>query len=104
MNDRIFVISGTNEEYSKFIRKKCEELYLANNTSISLSNFVFVSSVDKLRGYRDPHGYFIGTWCNRRDIEDILYVIEAASTTSNFALDKVFLEYRKWKREKNLTI
>jgi hypothetical protein len=56
MNDRIFVISGTNEEYSRFIRIKCEELYRANNTSISLSNFVFVSSVDKLRGYRDPHG------------------------------------------------
>jgi hypothetical protein len=103
MNDRIFVISGTNEEYSRFIRIKCEELYRANNTSISLSNFVFVSSVDKLRGYRDPHGYFIGTWRSRRDIEEILYVIQTAITTSNFALDKVFLEYNKWKREKNLT-
>jgi hypothetical protein len=104
MNDRIFVISGTNEEYSKFIRIKCEELYRANNTSISLSNFVFVSSVDKLRGFSNPHGYFIGSWRSRRDIEDILYVIEAASTTSNFSLDKIFLEYKKWKREKNLTI
>jgi hypothetical protein len=101
MNDRIFVISGTNEEYSRFIRIKCEELYRANNTSISLSNFVFVSSVDKLRGYRDPHGYFIGTWRSRRDIEEILFIIK---TRSNPFIDSIILVHKKWKQEKNLTI
>jgi|688.fasta_scaffold2369556_1 hypothetical protein len=100
MNDRIFVVAGTRVQYDIFIRKKCEELYRANNTSISLSNFIYVDSIDKLRGYSGPHGYFIGTWCERKDIEEILFIIK---TRSNPFIDSIILVHKKWKQEKNLT-
>jgi hypothetical protein len=101
MNDRIFVVAGTRVQYDIFIRKKCEELFWENNTSILLSNFIYVDSIDKLRGYSDPHGYFIGTWCERKDIEEILFIIK---TRSNSLIDSIILVHKKWKQEKNLTI
>ncbi len=99
MNDRIFVVAGTRAEYNEFTRKKCDELLKEGNTSISLSNFIYVDSEDKLRGFSNPHGYFIGSWRTRSDIERILVQIESASTYLNSALDKIFFEYNKWKRE-----
>ncbi len=100
MNDRIFVIAGNSNEYNIFTRKKCDELYRANNTSISLSNFVYVSDVITLKGYRDPHGYFIGSWRERKDIEDILEQLLIAVHDGN-RISKILEKYKKWKQENN---
>lgn len=71
MNEKIYVIAGNHQEYENFSRRKVFELYNKGDTSISLSNFVYVSGPTKLRGLRNIHGYFIGTFTQRSDIEEL---------------------------------
>ena len=75
MNDKIYVIAGTRNEYEGFSRKKAQQLWEEGNTAISLSHFVFVHSVDQLRGLRDIHGYFIGTFARRSDINQLKHCL-----------------------------
>lgn len=70
MNDKIYIVSGTYEEYKNWVRKNIDRLYKENN-SLSLSNFIFVSNADMLRGHREVHGYYTGSYKNRPDIEEI---------------------------------
>lgn len=70
MNDKIFIVSGTYEQYKEWVRNNIDRFYNKNN-SISLSNFVYVHSIDTLRGHREVHGYYIGTYKNRPDIKQI---------------------------------
>ena len=77
MNDKFFVVAGTKVEYDLFIRRKCAEMIMKypNNTTISLSNFVYVDSDQKLYGQRNVHGWFIGSFRDRADIRDIVRMI-----------------------------
>ena len=70
MNDRIFIVAGNYEQYKEWVRKNIDQFY-AKDTSISLSNFVYVHSADTFRGHREVHGYYIGTYNDRPDIEQI---------------------------------
>lgn len=72
MNEKYYVIAGNRVQYLDFAQKKCDELWNAGNTSISLSHFVHVDDITKLKGVSNPTGFFIGTWYMRDDIRDIL--------------------------------
>lgn len=77
MNDKIFVISGNHAEFKTFMHKKMNQLCEQYNEegrmfNISMSNFVYVSGPDTLRGHHNIHGYFYGTFRNRSDIRDIV--------------------------------
>ena len=76
---KYYVIAGTKEQFNGFILAKSLELFAQGHTSISLSHFVYVSSPDVLRGVRDPHGWFYGTWQTRQDILDILIQLRLQS-------------------------
>lgn len=95
MTSKWFVISGNHYQYLDFIREKIAEGW-PNNTSLSMSNFVYVDSVDKLRGIANPRGYFIGTWREREDIDDIVKVLWYSYTTEKMhdnlrvIIDEVF--------------
>lgn len=69
MNEVIFVIAG---DYQQFMSYK-----LRKNTG---QKFVYVSTIDTLRGQKDPHGVFIGTWRQRQDIHVILEELMVRST------------------------
>ena len=71
MENKIYVIAGNRAEYEQFIKRKAQQLWDDGNKSISLSDFVFVHSSERLRGMRNVHGYFIGTFAQRSDIEDL---------------------------------
>jgi hypothetical protein len=73
MQEKYYVIAGNAQQATDFIKRKATEMWHDGYTSIALSNFVYVSSVLTLRGIRNPHGFFIGTWRDRRDIHEILY-------------------------------
>jgi hypothetical protein len=75
MNDKYYVIAGSHEEYKTFILRKAMEMTIDGNTSISLSDFVYVSEPETLRGLRNPHGFFVGTWQKKSDIKDILLTL-----------------------------
>ena len=67
---KLFVIAGTHSEYKNYVHKKLNEG--------SEAFYVYVSSVDALKGISDPHGVFIGSYKNRKDIRDILNQINIA--------------------------
>ena len=72
MDMKYYVIAGTKEQFDRFINFKSLELWSAGKTDVSLSHFVYVDSIDKLRGVRNPHGWFYGNWMNRDNIREIV--------------------------------
>ena len=57
-----FVVCGNVFEYDKYLRERGLDPHLC----------AYVSSIDSIRGTRNPKGIFTGTWWNRRDIIDIV--------------------------------
>lgn len=80
MRNKIYVICGNNHEFLDFARRKVSEGW-PTDTSLSLSDFVYVNGEDRLRGIRNPHGYFYGRWRERKDIQLILRTLSVAYTT-----------------------
>ncbi len=68
----LFVISRTWEEYERF------KINCLNNSKYPNHKFVYVSSVNILRGYNNPDGVFIGEWWERSDIDDIMLILLAS--------------------------
>jgi hypothetical protein len=77
-SEKMFIVAGTRQEYEHFIRKKADEL-AKTGYPISLSHFAFVSSPDVLRGHREVHGWFCGTYRQLRDIKEIVFRIRLAN-------------------------
>lgn len=71
MNDKIFVVAGHVSEYTYWVKNNIDKYY-AKNSSMSLSNFVYVSGPETFRGFREVHGVFVGSFRNRQDIRDIV--------------------------------
>jgi hypothetical protein len=74
MNEKIFIVAGNYEQYKQWVKNNIDRYY-SNNTSISLSNFVYVSGPEIFRGYNEVHGVFTGTYSNRPDINEIVQMI-----------------------------
>lgn len=68
---KYYVIAGNVFEFDRFIKKKSAEMWNEGNTSVSLSDFVYVSSVDTLKGLSEIQGFYVGTWKNRSDVMEI---------------------------------
>ena len=74
MNEKIFIVAGNYEQYKQWVKNNIDRYY-SNNTSISLSNFVFVSGPEIFRGYNEVHGVYTGSYKNRPDINEIVQMI-----------------------------
>ena len=93
-NEMIFVIAGNHNEatfwINESIRKKQQ-----NGVWSYPSEYTYVSDVDKIRGYRNPHGVFYGSWRQRPDIKMImeqLYISTDHTQASYYTLSKLILE------------
>lgn len=75
MNDLYFVVCYNKEEFNFFVKRKIEECWKSGQTSVSMSNFVYVDDVSKIRGHRNPKGWFYGRWMDRSDIEHIIMTL-----------------------------
>jgi hypothetical protein len=64
-----YVIAGNYDQYQKWTYE----------THRDRNEYVYVAVVANLIGLRDIHGYFVGTWYERRDIQEILKYISAAN-------------------------
>jgi hypothetical protein len=51
---------------------------------------VYVTSVDTLRGVRNPHGFFVGRWWARRDIMDIVQALQYSCGYGNPGIDRAY--------------
>ncbi len=86
-SEKLFIVAGTWQEYNEFIRRKADELS-KTGYPISLSHFVYVSSYATLRGQRNVHGWFYGSYRQRTDLQDIVMQIRV---TNNIPSSKVIL-------------
>jgi hypothetical protein len=58
-----YIIAGNHNEFINW--KKKPEIQAIAFLEDTVHQFVYVSSVDSLRGIHEPHGKLIGTWYNR---------------------------------------
>ena len=102
MNEHYFIICGTGQEFQDFIIRKAGEMWTSGDTSISMSNFVWVRSREQLMGIRNPHGWFYGTWYDLPDLQDIMtqLVLSTDGITAHFVdINTKAREIRKSKNE-----
>jgi hypothetical protein len=67
-----FVVAGTFEQYRNHIKKM----------SYNPNEYVYVSDAMQLRGRVNLEGFYIGTWQDRPDIEDIKLAITISKQQS----------------------
>jgi hypothetical protein len=81
-NSVMFVIAGNRLQAREFIDKKMHE-------PGNQYKYIEVTCVENLIGFRDPEGYFVGTWEDRHDIHQILQRLQMSMTVPNPQLKKV---------------
>jgi hypothetical protein len=69
MSKLIFYVAGTFAEYNEYRRRKSKE-------GKETSDWRYVSGVDSLRGMKDITGYYIGSFRNRKDIDELRTIID----------------------------
>ncbi|MFZ9457155.1 MAG: hypothetical protein ACO27B_07045 [Ilumatobacteraceae bacterium] len=88
MKNRIWVIAGNESQFHDYVRNKP----LNGDTKYS-----YVYRPETLRGFRDPHGVFVGSWRTRPDIIDIVETLMIQSTNPNSSLGKIRRELKSTK-------
>lgn len=90
--NKIFIIAGTAHEANRWIRDECDKRFNAGDTNVTLSEYIYVSNADRLKGYTNPHGRLVGNWRGRPDILDILQTLIARTQPANITLINLFNE------------
>jgi hypothetical protein len=80
---KTIVISGNYNQGLKWAEADAKKRWDAGETSISISNYIIVSIVEQIRGIRNPHGVFVGTWKERENIKEIVLSLIAQSEVAN---------------------
>ena len=94
---KTFVIAGNRAEADDWIKKDLKKRHAQGYTTLSWSDYVVVRDSTTLRGLRDPHGVFIGTWRERKDMEDIFVALLSSITITNNAHRVVNQLWGEWK-------
>lgn len=97
---KTFVIAGTATEARNWIDSNIRKRHAAGNTSVSMSDYVTVTSSTTLRGVIDPHGVFVGSWKERWDLEEIVETLFICSKCINRELQKIRNDIRALNRTK----
>jgi len=74
---KTFIIAGNHSEFVNYIRDK------------NRASYIYVSSIDQLKGYNKPSGKFIGTWYQRKDLGDILDQLRIAGSIDFDKLNEI---------------
>ena len=92
-HSKIFVVAGNIDQFKAYSNKRAKELWEQGETSISLSNFVYVRGPEVFRGFNQVHGVFTGTYRNRPDIRDIVREIRRINQIphSNQVIPDIFI-------------
>ena len=90
---KIFVIAGTYQEATNWIKQDLEKRW-PSNTSLSLSDYKYISHADDVKGYTNPHGVFVGNWLGRPDIFEIVEALLMRSTYVNTALGDIYKQVK----------
>ena len=88
----IYVIAGTEPQAYEWINRKLEERIRNGEFPNQIDDYKYVHSPDILRGIRNPHGIFLGTWRDRRDIKEIVQMLMVCSDGTNQALKDIWMD------------
>ena len=88
--NKIFVIAGNKYQAEVWIKQDLEKRSKSGTTTLSRSEYVYVDDATRIRGIRDPHGVFIGTWKERWDIQEVVETLMIQSSNANAALGKIY--------------
>ena len=99
---KIFVIAGNSMEARDWISSNLNKRSKAGETTLSMSEYVIVNSTHYLRGIKDPHGYFIGTWIERIDLEEIFQqlLVSVNDPRSRATINRLWEEWKDKMRSK----
>ena len=81
-----YIIAGNHAQYKDWLRTKI----------LSPSTHVYVTNPDTLRGVRNPHGWFIGTWHDRDDMEQIFQVLLRATDITTESHRRINAIWGEW--------
>lgn len=99
MVNKTFVIAGNEQQANDWVKRNIIDLAITHGISRSLSDYVSVSNINKLRGLGEPHGVFCGTWYERTDIREILTIL-LQYANGNSGIMKAIEVYGEYKNEK----
>lgn len=74
---KIYVIAGNHNQFIDYVHRNIQWRIHSGETA-SMSDYVFVAHGKQLRGVKEPHGAFIGTYKEREDIEEIATILLAS--------------------------
>jgi hypothetical protein len=95
MSEKYYVVAGNHDQYKTFVHRKVTEMW-EDGACPSMSDFVYVGpDGDNLRGISNPHGWFYGTWRERKDIKNIVTVLKVCTNNNNDALNKIYWDVCK---------
>ena len=82
---KIFIIAGNFDQF-KFYRKKLVELMREQDLDFNIHDIVYLYGPENIRGYREPWGYRVGSWSERKDLSEIVQqlLICGSSLTESF--------------------
>jgi hypothetical protein len=69
VSDLVYYVAGNFGEYNEYRRRK-------EKAGIDVSNWRYLSKSTDLRGLTEVKGFYIGSYEDREDIEDIRIIIE----------------------------
>jgi hypothetical protein len=80
--ERIYIVSGTYEEYKQYKTRKFEEFLELPPTQefVEFPDYVYVQHPENLKGVSNPKGFYIGTYKERPDIGHIQLLVRMAKT------------------------
>ena len=91
----IYVIAGTEPQAYDWINRKLEERIRNGEFPNQIDEYKYVHSPTVLRGIQDPHGIFIGTWKDRKDLKEIVEALLYASHGENQTIKKLYEDLTK---------
>jgi hypothetical protein len=91
---RKLVIAGNVFQANEWIKKDCNRRSAAGDRSVSISDYIVVTDPTRIRGIRDPHGVLIGTWRERKDVQELIEILFLSSVTANKELERVRTQIR----------
>jgi hypothetical protein len=82
--EKIYVIAGDHSQFRQF-RNQLTEALNDLGLEINAYDIIYIDNVDRIRGIHRPWGYRVGTWNDRKDIDDIkTQLLISRSTIEDF--------------------
>ena len=81
--EAIYVIAGNFSQY-KFFKSHLEEKMHKEGIAYNATRINYISDSVHLRGLRNIHGYKVGTWWDRPDIDEIELRLRLIDSFDNF--------------------